>query len=304
MTIEDWLKLAREKIDALDAELILLFGLRKVLPAGVDRSYIFAHPEMEIPRGDWKKMDKMVVRRAEGEPLAYILGHKEFYGREFGVDSEVLIPRPETESLVDLTLEVIGGSKSDVPGKGLSDGGLGESGLKWAAGWQILEIGAGSGCIATTLSLEMVERGISGAVTATDVSEVALCRARENAAHLGVVVRFLRSDLLSEVPRVEEYDVLVANLPYVDRGWEWLNFSGLDFEPELALYAEEKGLGLYRRLFEELKGRVKWAVLEADPCQHEELVVIAEENGYELDKIEGFGVRFRKMPADLMNRQA
>lgn len=294
MTIGNWLKLARKKIAALDAELILLFGLRDMLPKGADRSYIFAHPEVGISQESWENLDKMVERRAKGEPLAYILGVKEFYGREFRVDSGVLIPRPETESLVDLALEVVGGSKSDALEKVRSEGGFSEKGLEWAAGWQILEIGTGSGCIATTLSLEMAVRGISGAVTATDMSEVALERARENAARLEASVRFLWSDLLSEVPRLEDFEVLVANLPYVDRNWGWLDFSGLDFEPALALYAEEKGLALYRRLLEELKGRVKWVIFEADPCQHEELVELAERNGYRLDKIEGFGLRFRK----------
>lgn len=294
MTIENWLKLAREKISALDAELILMFVLKDMLPRGVDRSYIFAHPTMGISQKSWERLDSLLERRAKGEPLAYILGYKEFYGRDFRVDSEVLIPRPETESLVDLVLEVVGGSRSDASEKGLLDGGLGESGLKRDNKWQILEIGTGSGCIATTLSLEMDERGVSGAVTAADVSEAALCRARENAARLGAVVRFLRSDLLAEVENVEDFDILVANLPYVDREWGWLDFSGLGYEPSLALYAGEKGLALYRELFEELDRRVEWVVLEADPCQHEELVEIAEENGYGVDNIEGFGVRFRK----------
>lgn len=297
MTIEKWLKLARERIDALDAELILMFGLRDRLPEGVDRSYLFAYAEREIPREKLEEMDELLARRAKGEPLAYILGFKEFYGRDFLVNPEVLIPRPETESLVNLTLELIAGARSDVSEKGLSDGGLSFSGLGRGARGRILEIGTGSGCIATTLSLEMIKRGVSRAfeaVVATDVSETALETARENAARLGAKVKFLRSDLLSGVSHLEDLGVLVANLPYVDRDWKWLDYSGLDYEPSLALYAEEKGLALYRRLFEELEGRVEWVILEADPCQHEELIEIARENGYEVNKAEGFGVRFRK----------
>lgn len=295
MTIKNWLKLAREKIPVLDAELILLSVLKDILPREVDRSYIFAHPTMGISQESWEELDGLLERRAKGEPLAYILGYKEFYGRDFRVDSEVLIPRPETENLVDLALEVVGGSRSDVSGKRLLDGGLGESGLKRDNKWQILEIGTGSGCVAVTLDREMAERGVSEVVTAVDVSEAALCRARENATRLGAVVRFLRSDLLAEVKNVEDFDILVANLPYVDREWGWLDFSGLDYEPSLALYAEEKGLALYRRLFEELDGRIEWVILEADPCQHGELVKIAEKNGYGVDKIEGFEVRLRRV---------
>ena len=307
MTIEGWLKSVKGRIPALDAELILLFALKDMLPEGADRSYVFAHPEVGISQDAWKKMDEMAERRAKGEPLAYILGFREFYGREFMVSPEVLIPRPETESLVDLVLEVVdkggdlakkplealGGSRSVVLEKVGPEGGFARKRLGRAPEWQILEIGTGSGCIATTLSLEMAARGISGVITATDVSEWALARARENAARLGANVEFLRVDLLSGVPMVEDFDVLVANLPYVDRGWEWLDFEGLDFEPELALYAEEKGLALYRRLFGELEGRVSQVVLEADPCQHEDLIRIAGKNGYGVDKIEGFGVRFR-----------
>lgn len=292
MTIENWLKLAREKVDALDAELILMFGLRSVLPEGADRSYLFAHAEMEVSREVQAKLDEMIERRVKSEPLAYILGYKEFYGRDFEVNSEVLIPRPETESLVDLTLELVGGGVGDDLRKRLSDSALAEKRLKKASTGQILEIGTGSGCIATTLSLEMAARGVSGAVTAVDVSKAALETAQRNVTRLGAKVEFLRLDLLSGVSRLEDFEILVANLPYVDRSWEWLDCSGLDYEPALALYAEEKGLALYRRLFEELQRRVKWVILEADPCQQEELVRIAERNGYKLDKVEGFGMRF------------
>lgn len=298
MTIENWLKLAREKIPALDAELILMFVLKDMLPPGVDRSFIFAHPTMGISQKSWEKLDSMLERRAKSEPLAYILGYKEFYGRDFRVNPEVLIPRPETENLVDLALEAIEGPRSDAAEKRLSDGGLGFSGLEQATRWQILEIGTGSGCIAVTLDREMAARGVSGAVTAVDVSETALEAARENARRLGAEVTFLRSDLLAEFEKVEDFEVLVANLPYVDLDWGWLDFSGLDYEPSLALYAEEKGLALYRRLLEELEGRVKWVILEADPCQHKELIRMAEKNGYRVDKIVGFGIRLKSKMVD------
>lgn len=293
MTIANWLELAKQKIVALDAELILLFGLKAVLPPQADRSYLAAHLDVGISQASWEKLDKMLERRMKGEPLAYILGIKEFYGREFKVSPEVLIPRPETENLVDLTLELIGGPEGEVLEKALSDGSLENSGRKTSKKWQILEIGTGSGCIAITLALEMRQRGTLGAVTAVDVSEAALDKARENTVLLGAEVKFLLSNLLENVENVGNFDVLVANLPYVDANWEWLDRKGLDFEPSLALYAEEGGLVLYRRLFEQLEGRVKWLVLEADPCQHEVLVQLAEKNGYRLDKIDGFGVRLK-----------
>ena len=268
-----------------------MFVLRDLLPKEVDRSYIFAHSKIEISQENWEKLDKLLKRRAKGEPLAYILGTREFYGREFRVDADVLIPRPETESLVDLALEVIGGPKSGVKEKVRPKGGFLKKEPGEAPEWRILEIGTGSGCIATTLNLEMGLKGISGVVTAVDVSRAALKRAWENAARLGAEVRFLESDLLYGIEKTENFDILIANLPYVNREWRWLDFSGLDYEPALALYAEEKGLALYKRLFKELMGKTRWVILEADPCQHEELVEIARESGYTLDKICGFGVR-------------
>lgn len=274
MSIEEWLKLAKKRVDVLDAELILLFGLKGVLPADVDRSYLFAHPEVVITQSDMEGLERLLKRREQGEPLSYILGYKEFYGRDFRVDERVLIPRPETEDLVDLALEVFDKKKK----------------------WRMLEIGTGSGCIATTLALETKVMGVEVEVWATDVSLGALEVAQENARRLEAKVQFLESDLLEKVKKVADFDVLVANLPYVDPEWEWITRKSLDFEPQGALYAAEKGLALYDRFLDQIVqfGAPKYLIFEADPCQHEDLVRKTVEKGYVLDKILGFGLRFKR----------
>lgn len=296
MTIGAWLEQAKKRLDVLDAELILLFGLQDALPPGADRSYIFAHPEIGISEKKWRELDQMAERRAQGEPLAYILGYREFYGRGFRVNSAVLIPRPETEQLVELIL-----------------------GLDLPAGARILEVGTGSGCIAVTLCLERPDLE----VVATDVSPEALEVARQNNRLLDGKVRFLQANLLAECPTrgaksiarsdqglsmngletpkkgllEQNYDVLVANLPYVDPNWPWLERKSLDFEPVGALYAGENGLELYHKLLVEVVQRAakpRWLVFEADPCQHQALVAIAAKAGYQVRKIAGFGILLEK----------
>lgn len=297
MTIEKWLKLAKKQIAALDAELIVLYGLKQALPLGADRSFLFLHPEMAISQENWRKLDKMLERRAAGEPLAYILGFREFFGRNFVVNSAVLIPRPETESLVEMALELIRGAESDRGAREPWEGGLSEERLKKAENgrkWRILEVGTGSGCIAVTLALEL-ETEVE--VVATDISPAALTVARENAANLGAKVRFLRSDLFKEVEKTEnvaDFDILLANLPYVDSEWEWISQKSLDFEPQEALYAAGKGLALYDGLFEQLAqfGVPRHLIIEADPCQHEILIEKAAKIGYKSREKRGFGLRF------------
>ncbi len=309
MNIGEWLRLAKERIDALDAELILLAGLKEELPAGVDRSYLFAHPGIGISQAKWLELDRMVERRAKGEPLAYILGYREFYGRNFMVNSDVLIPRSETEGVVDLALKCLSGATGgDLHGfqaKALCEGGLREKGLKTAKkgvqeDLRILEVGTGSGCIAVTLALELAKKGFSDVkMVATDLSAAALAVARENARNFGAEVEFLQSDLLEKMPEISsetgakamKFDLLVANLPYVNENWAWLDHKSLDFEPKMALYASEHGLGAYRRLLKQIMAKKlsKTAVLEIDPCQRLEMREMARKYGFKVVCEEGYG---------------
>lgn len=275
MKITEWLAGAKQKIDTLDAELIALAAFA---PEGADRSWLAAHGDFVMPSEVVLAADEMLVRCTGEEPLAYILGFREFYGRKFKVSPEVLIPRPETETLVELI-----------------------RGLDLPAEPRFLEVGTGSGCIAATLAAEFPR----SFVVATDVSEGALGVARENAVRIlgsaggsrdeDTRVKFCQGDLLEELPEdLAGFDVLTANLPYVDKDWEWLDKNALGFEPDLALYAEDEGLALYKKLIMQVAQRgaefARYAVFEADPCQHEELIRLAGKQGFSLLRTEGFGL--------------
>lgn len=302
MEIETWLKAAKEQVPALDAELLLVWALGGCDVAGeasglgsrmapgeggltLDRSYLVAHGEEELSAEMLAKLRTVLERRAQGEPLAYIVGEKEFYGRKFRVDARVLIPRPETETLVDLVRERMQSAVSD--SRHFATVSRQSASRQGAPAGRILEIGTGSGCLAVTLALELPE----AEVVATDVSAEALIVAQENARRLGARVEFRRADLLAGL--AGEFEVLVANLPYVDANWEWLEHRSLDYEPAGALYSEQGGLAHYARLLEQLgaaeaKVRARWLVLEADPCQQDELARLAAAQGWRLVERRGF----------------
>lgn len=306
MKIEAWLKAAKEQVPVLDAELLLVWalgegevaeearGLGSRTEPGeggltLDRSYLVAHGEEELSAETLAKLRAVLERRVQGEPLAYIVGEKEFYGRKFRVDARVLIPRPETETLVDLVRERMQSTASDLRqfATDFATVSRQSASRQVASAGRILEIGTGSGCLAVTLALELPE----AEVVATDVSAEALRVAQENARRLGARVEFRRADLLAGL--AGEFEVLVANLPYVDADWEWLEQRSLDYEPAGALYSEQGGLAHYVRLLEQLgaaeaKVRARWLVLEADPCQQDELVRLAAAQGWKLVERRGF----------------
>ena len=211
------------------------------------------------------------------KPKAYQDGYVDFYGLKFLVTPDVLIPRPETEAAVDLILSLAG-----VPYLA----GVAVSPSVLPAQPRILDVGTGSGCIAATVKQKLPE----ASVFACDVSAKALEVARKNAGRLGTKIEFLESDLLKNVSG--KFDVMVANLPYVSRDWEWLDKEALDYEPDLALYAEDGGLAIIFRLLEQAKNRTKYLILEADPCQHEKITSSAEAQGYKLLKVVGFQLLF------------
>lgn len=274
MDLGSWLKSAKTQIPALDAELIALEAFAQ---EGVDRSWLVTHDVVKITKAMQQKADRMVKRRADGEPLAYILGSKEFYGRMFGVSPDVLIPRPETEALVDLA-----------------------KGLNLPKRSRFLEIGTGSGCLAVTLALEFPQAN----VLATDLSEAAIRTALANDIKFEGRVEFYQSDLLEDLPlfpgNERHFDVVVANLPYVNPTWDWLDKRSLAYEPELALYVEEEnGLSLYRKLMRQLRSRqvtdgwtLDYLILEADPAQQDDLVEMAKLAKFDLVKTDGFGLLF------------
>lgn len=243
MTISEWLAEKTKQIDRLDAELILVHFLE-----AADRSYLAAHGDEQLQ--DTTIIDSFAARRAEGEPLAYILGYREFYGRRFFVTPDVLIPRPETETIIDIVKDI-------KPGR-------------------ILDVGTGSGCIAITCALET-----NAVVDAVDISDDALKIAQKNAAHHGAKVNFHKSNLLANF-QPEPNTLIIANLPYVNPDWDWLDRKSLDFEPKLALYAEQNGLKLIFELIDQYPANAAGLILEADPSQHEDIIKYAKNKGLNL----------------------
>ena len=221
----------------LDAELLLASALN------TDRTAVIAHTDAPVGDGTAEQFRALLERRAAGEPVAYIRGVKEFHGLAFGVDQRALIPRPETERLVELSqLEIVRrlvGAPRPVGAPKL----------------RVIDVGAGSGAIAVTLAVLLRRRGMLDEVelVATDVSDDALQLARENAvAHaVGDRIAFETADLLPGTD-TRRWDVVVANLPYV-RTDAIANLPiAASFEPRLALDGGADGLDLIRRLLDQL----------------------------------------------------
>ncbi len=182
-------------------------------------AWLRAHDGDAISHESHERARRLVARRVGGEPLAYIVGSAGFYRREFLVDSRVLIPRPETEHLVEEAIAHLRGREAP----------------------RVLDVGTGSGAIACTIAAEVP----NAVVDAVDISENALDVARENARRLNVRVTFHRGDLVAPIAD-RTYDVIVANLPYVPTGE---GDESLRYEPQVALDAGPDGLAYYRRLF-------------------------------------------------------
>ena len=197
-----------------------------------------------------------------------------FYGRDYIINSDVLIPRPETEMMVDAVLNLVG--KPYLPGVKPSKAVLPRD-------LTIVDVGTGSGCIAITLKLELPD----AKVIATDISRKALEVAKKNATRLGAEIEFLQSDLLNVIDI--KPDLVVANLPYVDENWDWVDREALSREPSIALYAKDGGLELIYKLIDQVTGRgIKHLILEADPYQHEKTITYAKKKGLTLRETRGF----------------
>ncbi len=211
----------------LDAELIVAHAL------GVERMRILVEPERPLSPSELAVIRGLVKRRRAREPIAYLRGEREFFGRSFVVSPAVLIPRPDTEVLVEVALR-----RSASP-----------------LSLRAADLCTGSGCVAITLAKERPNWHVTGA----DVSEEALCVARENAARLGAIwnVRWLRSDLFEAFDPSERFELITANPPYIpDAELETLDPGIRDFEPRLALSGGADGHGVTRRLVPEAARRL------------------------------------------------
>jgi len=237
----------------------------------LDRTELFTRADELLSEEQYQAFLALIERRAAGEPLQYITGHQEFYGLDFKVTRDVLIPRPETEFLVEQIIKL---SKS----------------INQSAEILIADIGTGSGCIAVTLA-KHIERA---RVFATDISPAALAVARENAERNGVTERieFLAGDLFEPFTNrglEAAFDFIASNPPYVAlQDIATLQREVRDWEPHTALYAEEDGLMFYKRLLNEGKRFVKrggYLVCEIGFTQLDAISQLIDANDWQLAEI-------------------
>ncbi len=252
----------------LDAAVLLSFATSQ------PKIFLYAHSEQPLTAKQWTLFQKLIKRRAKYEPVAYLTGEKEFYGRTFLVDKRALIPRPETELIIDLAKTISAGT--------------------------IIDVGTGSGAIAITLAKELHKQ-----IIATDISTAALNVAKQNAKRHHAQIKFIRGNLLEPILKIkklppkacplsqakrcrradlsqrlispsaealaEKAVLVVANLPYLPTGRaKFLPVDIKKYEPKLALYAGQDGLKQYRELLYELKNMKtqKWTlVAEIDSLQ-------------------------------------
>jgi release factor glutamine methyltransferase len=217
-------------VPRLTAEVLLGFAM------GTRREYFYAHPEQELREVEWLHYGRYLHERLGGKPTQYITQRQEFYGREFRVTPDVLIPRPETEHVAEAALEVARGAR------------------------RVLDVGTGSGALAATLALEM-----GAEAWATDISRGAAGVAADNAARLGAVVRVVVCDLMDAIAS-GSMDLIVSNPPYVPlTQCEGLQREVRDFEPHVALFSGPTGFELYDRIVSDAPRVLRsggWLILE------------------------------------------
>ena len=278
-TITQWLDEAQTQLTEagitsarLDAELLLAHTLRK------PRTFLHGHGEEQLDARQLEIAHARLNLRLDRVPIAYIIGHKEFYGRQFKVTTATLIPRPESEDLIDLFKQALPKNASLLAEKPL----------------EVVDVGTGSGCLGITAKLEADQANVATEVTLLDTSRHALNVAKENATKLQATTNTAQSDLLTNFTGVA--DIIIANLPYVDPDWQ--RSPETNHEPAEALFAKNNGLALIFELIAQTKTKLALGgglILEADPEQHPAIQTEANKHGLALDKIEGYGLLFNKL---------
>ena len=272
--IKSWLQRAARELRSagissakLDAEIILAHTLRR------PRTYLHAHDDELLTSRQLEIADARLRLRLDRTPVAYIIGHKEFYGRKFRVTPATLIPRPESEIIIELLKEIL---PTNLP-------------LLREIPKRLVDVGTGTGCLGITAKLEFPELD----VTLLDISRHALNIAELNAKKLQAEVTIERSDLLSQYPL--QADIIIANLPYVDPEWE--RSPETNFEPARALFADNQGLHLIFKLIEQATASLTdhgTLLLEADPRQHDMIIGHAKSHGFSLAEVRDFIIYLQK----------
>lgn len=268
MTVDDFLEAATQRLESAgiaSARLDCLILLEDALDQ--DRAHILAYPTTSISSSKLAELNKKIAQRVGHLPLAYIRGKAPFFGREFLVTPHVLVPRPETETMIELlnTLR-----------KGPTLAHMG-----------VVDVGTGSGAIAITAKLE--SPGIKAVAIDTDPTCIKI--ARKNARRLGADVEFFQGDLLSPLPAsyYQVPTIVLANLPYVPERYT-IN-QAAEHEPKHAIFGGKDGLNLYRRLWDEIAAlpqKPLFVLTESLPPQHDDLSALAKQAGYTLHKTQDF----------------
>ena len=274
LLVKDWLKLASKQLsDAhiqsaqLDAEIILSHTLNK------PRTYLHAHGDDTLSPRMVEIANARIDLRSDMVPVAYIIGHKEFYGRNFRVNTSTLVPRPESEDIINLLKKLIPPTIYHLPSTTM----------------RLVDVGTGCGCLGITAKLEFPKLE----VTLSDISPHALKVAKQNADLLNADVNIIQSDLLASYPFTP--DVILANLPYVDPEWE--RSPETNHEPPVALFAADEGLAIINKLISQAASSQKLGgtlIIEADPVQHAQITSHAKNTKYQLTDKLGYILAFKK----------
>ncbi len=266
--VGDWLQYATKTLRAnhiqtarLDAQLLLEHAL------GQNRAWILAHTDTLISDEQFVQLSELLLKRTNGLSLAYIVGQKEFYGRSFRITSNVLVPRPESESFIELL-----GTLPIRPGQSLID------------------IGTGSGCLAVTAALEFPDLH----VTAVDISTAALAIAKQNAKNHNAKVSFQTADLFGSITTT--YDLILANLPYVPRDFDVSH--EVRHEPDIAVFADQEGLELIEKLAPQASQHLNdggYIMLESLKMQHAQVTAMYQKTGFRLVRSAGLVQIFQKV---------
>ncbi len=231
---------------------------------GRDRAWLIAHPEQKLQGSDIEKMNKKIAQRMQHTPLAYIRKRIEFFGRNFDINSAVLVPRPETEAIIELARS-----------------------LSLPTRPTIADVGCGSGCIAITLALEIP----SSQVAAFDINPDAVELTKQNARLHGAKVQVVQQDLLTGTNPQQRLNLVAANLPYVPDNYT-VNKAAAH-EPRQAIFAGEDGLDIYRRFWQQLKNQCPiYVITESLPEQHTAMKALAQAAGYKQVRALGFVQQF------------
>jgi release factor glutamine methyltransferase len=267
-TVGEWLQFAAAKLQSKSipsARLDSLLLLQNV--TGFSKSYILAHPELTLKKGVLKKLELDLNRRLEYEPMAYILGFKEFYGYKILVNRHVLIPRPESESFIDLL-------KS----------------LKLSKNEYLIDVGTGSGALA----IAAAKKFPSIKIVASDNSKQTLAVARQNAKNLNCHIKFVYADLLNfDTPKSINY--IFANLPYVPEDYE-VSKSTIH-EPQKAIFAKKQGLELIKKIIPQISTKLApdgFLFVESLQIQHKKIQDLCKKQDLKHIKTSGLVQLFSK----------